>query len=163
VREENKGEVDLDTHYRLDFIDQNNEDNVGFLFNTRRHPEIMSRLFGKPPENLDFHREWLRNNVPSKRLIFLLKEDEVPVGYCQAYYFDGDTVEVGFVVHPDHQCRGHGSRMVKMLLNELSVRMPSKRVVLEVRTDNEKAIGLYSRHGFVTTSIHSGRMRMEIP
>lgn len=148
---------------RLELIDQNNEGDVRFVFETRRHPEIVPCLFGKPPESLEQHKAWLRANVPEKRLLFLLKVDGIPVGYCQAYDFGGETVEVGFVVHPEHQDKGHGGRMVDMLLDELKARMPEKRVVLEVRADNERAIGLYKWHGFVEKSIHMEKVEMERP
>jgi ribosomal protein S18 acetylase RimI-like enzyme len=35
--------------------------------------------------------------------------------------------------------------------------MPEKKVVLEVRADNDRAIGLYEWHGFVKTVIHMER------
>ena len=141
----------------LELLDQSKEDDVRFVFETRCHPKVVPYLFGKPPDSMEGHRQWLKDNVPSKRLLFVLKEEGKPVGYCQAYNYEDDTVEVGFVVHPDYQDRGYGGRMVDMLVTELGKRMPEKKVVLEVRADNDRAIGLYEWHGFVKTIIHMER------
>ena len=138
----------------LELIDQDNEDDVLFVYATRRHPEIVPFLFGEPPKNLESHRAWLKANVPEKRLIFILRVGKKPVGYCQAYDFEGNTVEVGFVIHPSSQGKGHGSEMVDLLVEEVKKRMPEKKIVLEVKANNLMAIGLYERHGFAKKSIH---------
>ena len=142
----------------LELIDQNNETDVVFVYETRRHPKIVPFLFGKPPENLDTHKAWLMDNVPDKRLLFVMKVDEKPVGYCQAYDFRGkDTVEAGFVVHPEHQDRGYGRRMIDLFIEEMELWMPEKKMVLNVKADNVKAVELYKHCGFAETSV---RMEM---
>ena len=143
---------------QLKFLDQTIEEDVVFLYETRRHSEIVPFLFGEPPESLALHKAWLKDNVPSERLLFILKVDGKSVGYCQAYNFEGNTVEVGFVVHPNWQGNGYGSKMVDLLVEEIKRRMPEKKIVLEVKANNLMAIGLYQRHGFVKNSIH---MEME--
>ena len=142
------------SNIQLKPLDQTEEEDVIFVYDTRRHPKIIPFLFDKPPESLESHRAWLKANVPSKRLLFLIRVDGKPVGYCQAYNFDGNTVEVGFVVHPDYQGSGYGSTMVDMLVEEVKKRMPEKRMVLEVKASNLMAIGLYERHGFVKKVVH---------
>lgn len=50
-------------------------------------------------------------------------------------------------VHPDHQGRGLGTALLRTLLDRADEL--DAAVVLEVRTDNDTAIALYERHGFV--------------
>jgi ribosomal protein S18 acetylase RimI-like enzyme len=134
-------------------VDLDDEADVVFLYETRRHRDVCRYLFGSPPPNFNFHWHWLKENIPAKRLIFILWADGWRVGYCQAYDFVGkDTVEVGFVVHPDYQGRGFGKKMVELLIAQLKSKMPKKKIVLFVRRGNERAEKLYEKTGFVKCS-----------
>lgn len=53
-------------------------------------------------------------------------------------------------VDPEHQGRGIGRRMMTELLDFAG---PAAQVFLEVRTDNEPAIALYTSLGFVTVGL----------
>jgi ribosomal protein S18 acetylase RimI-like enzyme len=120
-----------------------------FMYETRTNPEICKYLLGKPPDSYLSHLEWLKANVPEKRKIFLLKVDGTIVGYCHAYDFIWkDTVEVGFVVHPDHQGKGWGDRMVREIVAWLKENMSDRKIILYVRLGNDRASKLYVKHGF---------------
>ena len=120
-----------------------------FMYETRTHPEICKYLLSNPPASYAEHMKWLKDNVPEKRRIFLLKIEGTIIGYCHAYDFIGkDTVEIGFVVHPDHQGQGYGDRMVTELLAWLKTNMPDKKVILYVRIGNNRASKLYCKRGF---------------
>lgn len=138
-------------------FDQGNEEDVLFLYETRSHWEVTSCLFGNPPSSVEAHREWLRKNVPYRRLMYLAMVDGKRVGYCHAYGFEGDEVELGFVVHPDEQGKGYGGQMVDLFVDEVSMKLPDRKIHLEVRVDNEKAMRLYEKHGF-----HRKSVRMEL-
>ena len=131
-------------------INIDDDADVLFLFETRSHPEIGKCLLHNPPKDIEAHRAWLKANVPEKRLMFLLWVGSKRVGYCHAYDFtDKDTVEVGFVVHPDYQNRGYGTEMVKLLTRKLKSSMPQRKVILFVREGNTRAARLYKKLGFV--------------
>jgi RimJ/RimL family protein N-acetyltransferase len=135
---------------QLNPINLDDDADVLFVFETRSHPEIRKHLFHNPPPTIEAHRVWLRDNVPLKRLMFILRVDGKRVGYCHAYDFAGkDTVEVGFVVHPDYQNRGYGKKAVELLLQYLGAEMPEKKVILYVRKENIRAVGLYRKLGFI--------------
>jgi RimJ/RimL family protein N-acetyltransferase len=122
---------------------------VLFVYETRTHPEVCKYLLSTPPVSYLAHMEWLNANVPERRKIFLLKIEGTIIGYCQVYDFIGkDTVEIGFVVHPEHQGKGYGKRMVVEITAWLKENMPDRKIILYVRMGNDRAASLYSRCGF---------------
>jgi RimJ/RimL family protein N-acetyltransferase len=135
---------------RLNQINIGTVDDIRFLFETRTHPEIIKYLFGNPPVSIEVHTEWLLKNVPNYRRMFILFDGDIRVGYCHAYdFFDKDTIEVGFVIHPDYQGNGYGSFMVGELVKIIQGIMPEKKIILYVHIGNDRAIGLYKKHGFI--------------
>ena len=143
----------------LEELDQENPEHVYFVYQTRRHPDVAKWLFGRPPGSLYSHKDWLARNVPSRRLMYAARGKDIGrlVGYCHAKP-DGDWVELGFAVHPDFQGHGYGGDMVEALLAKVTREFPGKKVFLEVRADNERALRLYEKHGFVRSMV-----RMERP
>lgn len=136
---------------RFEQIDLGNDTEVKFLFATRAHPEVSKFLLGKAPESYKEHESWLRQNVPSRRRMFLLSSGETYYGYCHAYdYLNKDTVEIGFVVYPSFQGRGYGHIMVKGLVDWLRENMSDRTIILYVKPGNDKAVSLYLKHGFVS-------------
>nr|WP_281496781.1 ribosomal protein S18-alanine N-acetyltransferase [Ornithinimicrobium sp. F0845] len=60
----------------------------------------------------------------------------------------GETADVMTIaVDPAHRGEGHGVHLLEALLDRAEAAGASQ-VMLEVRADNEAAIGLYSRYGF---------------
>lgn len=59
-------------------------------------------------------------------------------------------VTLGIAVHPDWCGKGYGAKMLAYALCLAGERHPGLPVVLEVTPDNERAIRLYRRTGFVT-------------
>ena len=149
-------------------IDLEDGADVRFMYETRFHPDVCKYLMNATPKGregtplFEDHERWLRANVPTKRIMFILMAEGERIGYCHAYDFiDKDTVEVGFVVHPDYQGKGHGKEAVVLLLKHLALMMPEKRVILYVRKDNVKAVGLYRKLGFIETSSDQTSFRFD--
>lgn len=146
----------------LESLNLEDEGDIVFLYETRSHPEICKYLLGKPPQDLESHKSWLCKNVPVKRLMYILRCDGDRAGYCHAYDFDNnDSVEVGFVIHPDYQGKGLGHAMIKIFIEKIIKIMPSRKVQLYVQADNEKAVSLYLKHGFVMVSCVENVIEME--
>lgn len=140
-----------DADFSISLLDPLSEAEMVFLFETRRHPAVAQFLFGSPPLNMESHRAWVAVNIPEKRKMYVARLNGTMVGYCHAYGFEkeGPYVEVGFVVHPAWQGMGCGDRMVDLLVAEVKKMFPSRMVMLQVRSDNERAYRLYERKGFV--------------
>jgi RimJ/RimL family protein N-acetyltransferase len=146
----------------LVLLDVENEKDVLFLFVTRSHPKIIPFHFGHPPPDLQSHVAWLKKNVPYTRTIYVMHDGSTPVGYCQCHKPIGGTVEVGFVVHPDYQGRGFGGRMIDALVHRLQAVSEIRRIELQVKYENERAIGAYSRRGFTMAAFVDDMVIMAI-
>lgn len=151
-----------DADFRISPLDPSNEAEMVFLFETRRHPAVVSFLFGSPPQSMEAHRAWVAANVPEKRKMYVARLGGTMVGYCHAYGFDNDGpyVEVGFVVHPAWQGMGCGGGMVDLLVAEVKRAFPTRTVMLKVRSDNERACRLYEKKGFVC--LNGGEVAMYV-
>ena len=149
--------------FLLEPLNHNDDREVLFLFETRRHPVTCAFLFGKPPTDLKSHKDWLRANIALKRLIYLLKLDGEPIGYSQAYGFRqaDKTLEAGFVIRPVLHGRGYGKVMVRMFMEVLAEKFSGWKVLLKVKENNGVALRLYDTTGFVRTSIKDGVVTME--
>lgn len=148
---------------RLEALDLGSEEDIEFLFITRCHPSVSQWLFGKSPPDLETHKAWLVANVPHQRLMYLLKLDDLPAGYCHAYNvnLEEKSLEAGFVIHPNFQGHGLGKAMVQLFYELLSEKYPGWKVSLKVRVDNKVALGLYERHGFIRVGEVDGIVMME--
>ena len=77
------------------------------------------------------------------------------VGYlCFTKIFDECNL-IKIVVSKEFQHQGIGKNLVEFLIHEMKV-SGVKKIYLEVRTDNEKAINLYEKTGFKLIDIRKG-------
>jgi ribosomal protein S18 acetylase RimI-like enzyme len=84
--------------------------------------------------------------------IFVVERHSKLIGTVRLIH-EGDTAGVyGFVIHPDHQGRGIGRDVLHRLCRKARAD-GAKSVNLEVATDNDRALNLYTSLGFtqVTT------------
>jgi len=78
---------------------------------------------------------------------YLVLEDSAVVGYA-GLDLAGETADVMTIaVDPDRRGQGHGARLLDGLLGRAEA-AGAAHLMLEVRADNEAAIGLYTRYGF---------------
>ena len=77
-------------------------------------------------------------------ILKLIDENNVIIGSVRAKEKDG-TVYIGkLMVHPDHRCKGYGSR----LLNEIEAYFPERRYELFTSTKSVDNIRLYEKMGY---------------
>ncbi len=82
------------------------------------------------------------------------------VGYA-GLWFDGDDAQVMTIgVAAAHQGRGVGGRLLDALVRRARA-LGAASVLLEVRVDNEPALALYRRFGFVTLGRRRGYYQPE--
>lgn len=92
------------------------------------------------------------NNPFSKYLLYI--EDDKIVGYIN-YYLMYDKMEIAnFNVLDDYQNKGIGGKLLSYLIDNYKNNVDN--ITLEVKCDNNKAIYLYKKNGFVETTIRKG-------
>lgn len=77
---------------------------------------------------------------------FLLLKNEAPIGYS-LYSHSGDEGDLLTIsVLPEHQGHGYGEQLFKKIIND-ALKHNLKKILLEVRPSNKKALALYEKHG----------------
>jgi RimJ/RimL family protein N-acetyltransferase len=149
---------------KLEPIDINNPDHVGWLYKVRAHPEVAAHFFAPPPTKFIDHVQFLTRVMEKKeRDFFIVSADGQMCGYCQIINHP-DHFEVGFALHPDWWGKGIGNISVELLLDHLR-RSGSKNahnITLVVRKDNERAIKLYKKYGFELIGEHDSQLTMKL-
>jgi ribosomal protein S18 acetylase RimI-like enzyme len=97
----------------------------------------------------DTERRW-RERLAGVALNLILTWENEPVGMVSALAPDGaGLIElISLWVAPSARGRGVGDEAVRQVVAWARREHPAGRVVLDVKSDNERAIGLYRRHGF---------------
>lgn len=138
-----------------------NEDLL-FLFNTRRHPEVDKMLTGSAPQDYTQHLNYISKVQGKTKWLFVAFSDANCVGYGQVYDVTDSHLEVGFVIHPDYQGKGFGKEIVKATIARALELFPNRKVVLYVRKDNDRAVHIYRKLGFVDMGFKDDTIYMEM-
>lgn len=117
------------------------------------------------PLTYEQHSNWFRQRYQQNDndFLFVVEAEGKLVGQASVYDIDRQTrcAEVGrFLAAPEGAGKGYISRACAQLLlvcwNELNL----DYVFLEVIESNDRAIGLYSKHGFSEEQRYDGLIRM---
>jgi ribosomal-protein-alanine N-acetyltransferase len=92
--------------------------------------------------------------LDTRHYLVALEDDEV-VGYAGLCDYPDEAFVQTIAVAKGAQGAGLGARLLQALLDE-AARRRQRRVLLEVRADNERAIALYERFGFRRTGVRRG-------
>lgn len=94
----------------------------------------------------------IRNNPFSKYLLYIL--DDRIVGYIN-YYLIYEKIEIAnFDVLPNYQNQKIGSKLLERLISDYTGKVDN--ITLEVKVDNDKAVYLYQKYGFIKKAIRKG-------
>ena len=105
----------------------------------------IARLVFPDPWPLDSYQKELDNELAH---FFVMTYAEVVIGYVHFWVTFDSVAIVQFAIHPALQGKKLGNLLMAHFLNRVSTLEEVRAVTLEVRTHNEKAIGLYLNHGF---------------
>ncbi len=105
---------------------------------------LESDLFGRGAWS---ERSVMQEFQAPARTYLLDVEDDTIRGYA-GFWYDGDDAEIMTIgVAREFQRRGIASSLLERLVADAR-KQGAKRMLLEVRVDNQPAIGLYERFGF---------------
>ncbi len=111
-------------------------------------------LLARPrPNSPSRVREWVSRlaSDPSS-VLFVIAEAESgsAIGFLQITEMDlvNGCGRLGIAVHPDHARRGHGRAAIAMVGPYLHQVFGVRKLILEVRADNQAALSLYRSLGY---------------
>lgn len=114
--------------------------------------------------SLDQHRAWYQSyRKKDDDFLFVIEANHKLVGQASVYGIDWDSLraEVGrFLVAPGEGGKGYISQACGQLVRFCAGTLGITYLFLEVFENNEKAIRVYKRNGFVEEQRHDGLIRM---
>ena len=113
-------------------------------------------------ESTAFSRPWsydaLAEELQNPLAVFYVAEDveaESAVGYLGMHHILDECAITSLVVHPAYQRRGIATRLLREAV-DYGEKHQVKRLMLEVRAGNRKAIALYEKLGFKKDGLRPG-------
>lgn len=113
---------------------------------------VESMCFATPWPRNAFHNELTENKLAH---YFIGRINDEVIGYGGLWVILEDAHITTVAVHPSHQCRRYGERLLVRLLDE-SIERGACWVTLEVRESNTAAQNLYKKYGFTVVNTRRG-------
>jgi putative acetyltransferase len=115
-------------------------------------PGVMENILGMPSERVGDAEKFIRDLSPNDHVLVAEVEGTV-VGIAGLHVSprarERHTAWLGINVHTAHQREGIGKSLMSAILDIADNWLKLKRVELSVFTENEPAIALYKKMGFV--------------
>lgn len=123
-------------------------DDIPAIVDLRRQPQVMRYTPAMPSDRpADYYARWGKDDH-----VLVAELDGRVVGYANLSVRDGKrrhSAWLGIAVHDEFAGRGAGVALMKALLDLADQWIGLVRVDLEANADNERAIAMYRRFGFV--------------
>ncbi|MEY9870524.1 dTDP-4-amino-4,6-dideoxy-D-galactose acyltransferase [Peribacillus sp. B2I2] len=110
----------------------------------------------------ELYSSWIENQSKDQNCdILILKQSNTLVGFVTCKHMLEGTSSIQLVgVHPDHQGKGIGKKLIKFTLNHYSKKL--NKMVVGTQLNNLNAIRTYLSTGFkITTTTHSFHRRFQ--
>ena len=119
-------------------------------------PGVVRNTLQLPYVSLDRRREYMENLETGRHLLVAEVERRVigELGLQQQRNRRNHVATLGMVVHDDFQDKGVGTRLLQAALDLADNWLNLKRVELQVYTDNDRAVHLYEKSGFIIEGTH---------
>lgn len=126
-----------------------------------REKKFLAQVEALPLERI---QSFVRESVTSGAAQFVAVDGTLVVGWCDIFPAWAHAIKhcgsLGMGLLPDYRGRGIGQQLLSACLAKARANGVT-RVELEARADNERAINLYERMGFVREAVKRRAMRFE--
>ena len=127
----------------------------------RRMPGVFENILGIPSERIQRTEEFLRSPDPNNHQFVAIVKDaeggEIIAGTAGITVYGNPRMRhsagIGIMVHREYQGKGIGKALMQALLDIADNWLMLVRVELTVFVDNERAIALYEKMGFVKEGV----------
>jgi diamine N-acetyltransferase len=137
------------------------------LCQLRNSITLQAQLMARPRgATLDQVRQWLQTFESDACSLLLVLEEcisQKPAGFIQIKGLDSINLraEMGIGLNEDFQGKGLGSQAIELLGRYLQQNWNLQKLLLQVRSDNEKAIAAYRKVGFRVCGSYSKHLYIE--
>lgn len=107
-----------------------------------------------PDDRWSVEQFWSELAQPTRSYVVVIDGDRI-VGYAGLFVVAPQSDVQTIAVRADSQGRGIGGALLTALCDEAAHRGASE-ILLEVRSDNDSAVSMYTRHGFERISHRRG-------
>ena len=115
-----------------------------------------------PIESIDAFLARVATSDRPDLAVTIERVDEGPIGCGGFRNFDGEAAELSLVLgEPSAWGQGLGTEAMQLLLSFAFDPLALRRVWLIVRADNERAVRLFSRMGFVVVETHTAAITVD--
>lgn len=101
------------------FSDNDIEDTLALLYNDEIKQTYMVPDFQSREEAIKMFVRLQEMSCSSERFVYGIKLGEKLIGFINEVDIDGDTIEVGYVIHPDHKNNGYATEVLQAAIQEL--------------------------------------------
>jgi RimJ/RimL family protein N-acetyltransferase len=131
------------------------QEDFSSLASLRQNTELQHLLLAYPQAEctaVDVE-QWLerRSKDPAGFFAVIAENEDQPIGFAQisAIHHKGRYGYGGLALLPDYQGKGYGQKALALLENQAR-ELNLRKLLLEIRADNAKAVSLYQRSGYQT-------------
>jgi ribosomal-protein-alanine N-acetyltransferase len=114
--------------------------------------ELEAELF--PDDRWSVEQFWSELAQPTRSYVVVTESNRI-IGYAGLFVVAPQSDVQTIAVRSDSQGKGVGAALLAALLDE-AARRGAAEILLEVRSDNEAAVSMYTRHGFERISHRRG-------
>lgn len=121
------------------------KDDLDPLYHLLSDSRVMRFL--EPPYTKEKTEEFLMHaGLSDPPLIYAVALDDQFIGYVICHDYDEDSMEIGWVLHPDHWGKGYATQLTECMKEKAF--SSGKQVVIECSPDQEVTKHIASKTGF---------------
>ena len=91
-------------------------------------------------------------SVSALTLVVLRKTDNSIIGDCMIKFQDTETIEIGLDISKVYQNQGIGTEVLRLFIAEIRKRLPEKKIVVRIYSDNVKSQHIIKTLGAIKIS-----------
>lgn len=132
-----------------DFLDSDHD----CIWQIRSNIELQHLLMANPdPDSVVDVKGWVKRRQEQGHLKIISSEAGEPLGFVQIHsqHFKNGYAWLGIALHPNAQGKGAGKQSMQLLHDYAGKILGLRKLLLEVRRDNQPAIKLYEALRYVS-------------
>jgi putative acetyltransferase len=139
------------------YIRPTRTDDAAGINELRRMVGVFENILGIPSERIKRNEDYIANMDENTHSFVAVSKDndgnDIVIGNAGLVVYSNHrtrhSASIGLMVHKDYQRMGVGSALLEALIDIADNWLMLVRVELTVFVDNERAIALYEKYGFV--------------